>query len=893
MTEPNKRQKRSLFDCEWEFKQEAPLRRHQNATGSILIKQGNTQFAQMNRSQFITTWVSMANNKETPIYEVVVTDCGQFRFYRFYCDIEMLVDKNIYFDEKAWLLELLDIIKKKIVEKYGVSEEHVNDIKIIRDTRDEETEDTGDSDCVKLSYHLVWSSFGFGDNDQEMQSFANEHIKTELEKKRKFLWIAQQKKGPMTKTAIDTSVYCRNKAFRVCFAPKKPNAPSYLKPWDIEAWKELEFDNDEARHAYFESTLITGGDPTGCHVVPSTIKHLPQNIRNVEAKTEQTEKKQDRHQNEDQQKIAKELVSCLSQERAEGAKGWAGWAKVVWSISKIFNGDDSGLALAHEFSKMAQNYDESQTTKQYNKANGTVSFGSLVVWAKEDNHDLAVMILERDRNEDEKMPEEKKTEYRINEKKLIMMVDAHRKEWSSIAKKCEEGELDATQKKLMNEEKKDLKEMIIKEMNKWFCLIRRQQGKPSVVEEYHHLEMCQYTKQLTPVPRFVFRSQVDIEASYRKYPINFYGEKPSTLMKFWLSHPDSREADTAAFDPQNIANPSELNLYRGLKIKREEAIEGDISDFLHHITVIWCKGQEDLDEYILNWFAHLIQKPGKKMAVCFVLKGGQGAGKGLIIQKIAEILGMEYFIHSTNVEEITGSFQEAKIVTNLLTFLDECAFSGDKKASSMLKGIMTEETRHFNQKFVNPVRVKNCSNYIAASNHEHMIAYEKDDRRYLMIEVDSKYSGPQTTESAAYFDKIQQTSVHALAHFFYNRDISKFNPRNIPRTKYGRFQKILNFDSAQNWVYEFLKQGYLPLPPHRVKIVLSEIGETVIPKDDLTESYLYMPTQAYRPKYGKEQFLKTIYDALGCISCKWTTEHSGHDPSGRQSAKQHDFIQAT
>jgi hypothetical protein len=574
----------------------------------------------------------------------------------------------------------------------------------------------------------------------------------------------------------------------------------------------------------------------------------------------------DMHQNEDQQKIAKDLVSCLSQQRAEGK---IQWAKVIWAISKIFNGNGDGLVLAHDFSKIAQNYDESKTTIQYNKANNTVGFGALVAWAQEDNYDMTVMILEGDKQTEENhIPEKKKVDYKIDEKGLIKLAHDHKQKWTAIAQRDKNGELKSEDQRCMNAEKERVKTAIMKEMNKWLCFIRRHQGKPTVVEEYSHMEMCPYTKKFTPVPRFVFRSQVDIEASYRKYPIHFYGEAPSTLMKMWLSHPDSREADKVAFDPQNVANPSELNMYRGLKIKKDDAREGEISAFLDHIMIIWCQNQKDVYEYILNWFAHLVQRPGKKMATCPVLKGGQGAGKGVIIQKVAEILGMEYFIQSTNIEEITGSFQEEKMVTNLLMFLDECTFSGDKKTSSILKGLMTEETRHFNQKFVNPLRIKNCANYIAASNHEHMIAYEKDDRRYLMIEVDSRYSGPQTTESAAYFDKIQKTDVSALARFFYSRDITNFNPRSIPRTKYGRFQKILNFDSAQNWVYEFLKEGQLPQPSHRVQIMLSESDDTIIAKDELVMSYTCMPTQTYRQKYGKEQFLKTIYDSLGSSSCK-------------------------
>ena len=47
-------------------------------------------------------------------------------------------------------------------------------------------------------------------------------------------------------------------------------------------------------------------------------------------------------------------------------------------------------------------------------------------------------------------------------------------------------------------------------------------------------------------------------------------------------------------------------------------------------------------------------------------------------------------------------FQSEKVKTNLLTFLDECTFAGDKKQASQLKGLLSEGTRKWEAKFLNP-----------------------------------------------------------------------------------------------------------------------------------------------------------------------------------------------
>ena len=196
------------------------------------------------------------------------------------------------------------------------------------------------------------------------------------------------------------------------------------------------------------------------------------------------------------------------------------------------------------------------------------------------------------------------------------------------------------------------------------------------------------------------------------------------------------------------------------------------------------------------------------MATAPVLKGGQGAGKGIIIQKIGDILGAEHFLGVTNVDAVTGNFQEEKVKTNLLTFLDECTFAGDKRQSSVLKGLISETRRKWEAKFVNPVRIANHSNYIVASNYDQIVYVEEDDRRWVCIEVDSKYAGPQTPESKAYFDQLAAVPAASFAKFLYNYDLSGFNPRAPPSTEYQRHQKTINFGSVTAFVEHCLRRGH-------------------------------------------------------------------------------------
>jgi hypothetical protein len=347
-------------------------------------------------------------------------------------------------------------------------------------------------------------------------------------------------------------------------------------------------------------------------------------------------------------------------------------------------------------------------------------------------------------------------------------------------------------------------------LNATFVFITQLNGKPNTVEEYQEKNDDGFWE-----TKFTVRSKPDLLATYANFSIQFYGDKDSTTpIEIWSRAETMRTCARVDFDPTPGAqetNSRVFNLFRKLAITREEAIRNDedAGIITGHVRDIWAKGDSKIADYLLNWMAHLIQKPHIKMMTVPVLKGGQGAGKGLIIQLLGKILGDNHFLQAATVESVTGGFQEEAIKTNLLCFLDECTFSGDKKQASQLKGIITVAKRRWEAKFINAMRVKNFSNLIIASNYDAIVHVESDDRRYVCVEVDSRHAGPQTPASKAYFDRLAAVKPVHFAHMLYHRDITGFNPKAIPSTSYARDQKVRNFDLTLGWICTSLEQGYL------------------------------------------------------------------------------------
>ena len=46
-----------------------------------------------------------------------------------------------------------------------------------------------------------------------------------------------------------------------------------------------------------------------------------------------------------------------------------------------------------------------------------------------------------------------------------------------------------------------------------------------------------------------------------------------------------------------------------------------IEPFLNHTKEVICNGNEELYDYILNWYSYIIQNPGRKTEIALVLTG--------------------------------------------------------------------------------------------------------------------------------------------------------------------------------------------------------------------------------------------------------------------------------
>ena len=277
----------------------------------------------------------------------------------------------------------------------------------------------------------------------------------------------------------------------------------------------------------------------------------------------------------------------------------------------------------------------------------------------------------------------------------------------------------------------------------------------------------------------------------------------------WCKSAYRRKCERLTFYPSFDYKGPDFNTFTGFAIQKDQSVEDKaaLQPLLDHIKTIWCKGNELYYEYVLNWMAHVIQKPHEKIKVALALKSTfEGAGKGCIVDKLMQIIGDNHACQVANDTDLFGDFTST-MSGKVLMDLDEAVWGGNKKAKGILKNMITEKTVRIRLMRTDPYPEPSFHAFIFCSNEDWFLPANSNSRRYMALDLDNRWVGKETPESKAYFAPIWAIKTENLAHFLYNRDISKFDPRQVPITDLLKEQAAFSLDSVESWFRNCMEQG--------------------------------------------------------------------------------------
>lgn len=205
-----------------------------------------------------------------------------------------------------------------------------------------------------------------------------------------------------------------------------------------------------------------------------------------------------------------------------------------------------------------------------------------------------------------------------------------------------------------------------------------------------------------------------------------------------------------------------------------------VQPFIDHIKFI-CNNETKTYEYVLNWIAHVIQRPHKKTGVAILFYSEvEGIGKNIITAAIEKLVD-GYATRLRDTADMIARFN-GHMLGKLFVVGDEISCH-TKKLDAQLKDMITRHKEQIENKHEKIVICEDLKNYMFSTNNEITIKTGIYDRRYLLAEC------PKTKQSVEYYSKLWKLieDTEQMKHVFYyfkTRDISSFIVQRPPRTQY-------------------------------------------------------------------------------------------------------------
>jgi uncharacterized protein DUF5906/bifunctional DNA primase/polymerase-like protein len=279
----------------------------------------------------------------------------------------------------------------------------------------------------------------------------------------------------------------------------------------------------------------------------------------------------------------------------------------------------------------------------------------------------------------------------------------------------------------------------------------------------------------------------------------------------WLEHPKGARFEQLVYAPPgSLVEPGarDYNGWKGFAIKTE-AGKWDLID--QHIREVVCAGDPRLYDWVMNWSAALLQRPGQHAWTALVMRGGQGVGKGTFAH---DLLGtcfhQRHYVHIVNRDQFYGRFNDL-LSGKVLVFLDEATWGGDKREAGVLKGRVTSDTMEIERKHLPALTEVSMMHLILASNEDWPVGIDRDDRRFVALDLPNDHAN-----QAAYFtplyQQIKNGGREAFLHALLNEwDVDEEELRKPPATSAKDELKHQSLPPEAEWWLERLRDGRLLL----------------------------------------------------------------------------------
>ena len=314
----------------------------------------------------------------------------------------------------------------------------------------------------------------------------------------------------------------------------------------------------------------------------------------------------------------------------------------------------------------------------------------------------------------------------------------------------------------------------------------------------------------------IFKTKADLIISYEHLSFKKWNEnegkyKKICFIKDWFKDESILTYDDIGCFPDVGKCPINIfNTWTGFaveKMKPSEINEEYVEAFKKHILIL-CDNNEEQQNILLSWIAHIFQHPDAK-SLNPVLISGEGAGKGTLLKIISRLCGRSKVLETANpLEYVFGKFNDT-MTDAIVVNINECSKKDMIQVVEQLKELVSDPTLWIQGKGVKKFSMNSHHRFITTTNNEDPIPTKNGDRRNHIIRASDELKG--STEYFTNFNKMIETNefIYSVYQYLLNLpDVPRnFDVVGFPQTEYQEELKEASKDYAVLWLETFVRDN--------------------------------------------------------------------------------------
>lgn len=204
------------------------------------------------------------------------------------------------------------------------------------------------------------------------------------------------------------------------------------------------------------------------------------------------------------------------------------------------------------------------------------------------------------------------------------------------------------------------------------------------------------------------------------------------------------------------------------------------------IVDINTSGNEVLKEYVLNYLAHMIQKPTELPGVALVITGSKGTGKDTLGDFLQEwVVGWHLSTNYSTNKQFFNTHDTGKL-NKILIKLEETSRKDCFENASELKATITASKITCNPKGIKEITADNMARYIFTTNKPNPVDMSDKERRFVLLP-----SSPKMRGEFKFWTDVRQilftfNGGKTVADYLLARNISDFQIRQLPENDFQK-----------------------------------------------------------------------------------------------------------